>query len=295
MLFDIHNIIFDDLKSEFLERKEISLAVARLDKIHPVVSGNKLFKLHYFLEAFQSGSYKSIQTFGGAYSNHLVATAFACQYLNIPCTGIIRGEEPRMLSSSLQQCLSYGMGLQFVNRSFYAGVAHQQPGDSNILIIPEGGFHPLGAKGASLIMDSITSKNATHVCLPVGTATTLAGIAQKIAADQTLIAIPVLKGFNDVDQRLTLLNGKTRNARLDVWPDYHFGGYAKYTSELIGFMNNIFRQYQLPTDFVYTGKMMFGIFDAISKDRFQPGAKIMCMHTGGLQGNASLPKGSLIF
>src|SRR6478736_7475505 len=178
MLFDIHNIIFGKLNSDLLSRKGIELSIARLDKIHPVVSGNKLFKLYYFLEVFKNGAYKGIQTFGGAYSNHLVATAFACKQFNIPCRGIVRGERPPELSHTLQQCQAYDMELQFVSRPQYEQLSCDQHSSGDWLIIPEGGYHPLGAKGASLITASL--KNTyTHICLAVGTATTLAGILQK--------------------------------------------------------------------------------------------------------------------
>ncbi|RYY44524.1 MAG: 1-aminocyclopropane-1-carboxylate deaminase/D-cysteine desulfhydrase, partial [Chitinophagaceae bacterium] len=155
MLLDIPYIIFDQLRSELLTRKNISLAVARFDKIHPVVSGNKLFKLHYFLESFYSGKFRSIKTFGGAYSNHLVATAFACHSLQIPCQGIVRGERPALLSPTLEQCLEYGMELSFVSRETYAALSGDCANEAEVLVIPEGGYHPLGAAGASLIMDAI--------------------------------------------------------------------------------------------------------------------------------------------
>lgn len=294
MLFDIHNIIFDELKGEWLDEKKISLSVARLDKIHPVVSGNKLFKLHYFLEAYQSGNYESIQTFGGAYSNHLVATAFACAQLNIPCAAIVRGEEPALLSHTLQECIDYGMNIKFVSREIYSASAYQQENSGKILVIPEGGYHPLGAKGASLIMDVVPA-NSTHICLPVGTATTLAGILQRAGNDQNIIAIPVLKGFTDINERLQLLNGENNHANLLIWDQYHFGGYAKKTPELLKFMNRFYEEHQLPTDFIYTAKMMYGVLDGIKNNRFAPGSKIICLHTGGLQGNSSLLPGSLIF
>ncbi len=294
MLFDIRNIIFQELSSAMLDEKGIRLTVARLDKIHPVVSGNKLFKLHYFLEAFAAGSYSGIQTFGGAFSNHLVATAYACQQLKIPCKGIVRGERPARLSHTLQQCSAYGMQLEFVSREQYKALADQQERTDNILTIPEGGYHPLGAKGASLIMDSIEEKNCP-IFLPVGTATTLAGILQKAAASRQVTAIPVLKGFTDTGERLHLLNGQSSYNNLHVWDQYHFGGYAKSSPELIAFMNELYRNYQLPTDFVYTAKMMFAVFDAIRNNVFAPQTKLLCLHTGGLQGNDSLPQGSLIF
>lgn len=294
MLFDIHNIIFEELVEEYFTRKDLKLTVARLDKMHPVVSGNKLFKLHYFLDAFKKGHYKSIETFGGAYSNHLVATAFACRELSIPCKGTVRGEQPAFLSHTLQQCLEYGMELEFISRQQYEAVAGAPGENSKILIIPEGGYHPLGAKGASHIMDAV-APGFSHIAMAVGTSTTLAGILQKTLPGQQVIAIPVLKGLTDIHERLNLLNGRHQYDNLDVWDQYHFGGYAKKTPGLLDFMNRLYARHQLPTDFVYTAKMMFGVMDAINADRFGPGSNILCLHTGGLQGNGSLAPGSLIY
>ena len=295
MLFDIHNIIFDQLKSDLLQQKNIDLTVARLDKVHAVVSGNKLFKLHYFLEQYRAGSYNCIQTYGGAYSNHLVATAFACLQLNIPCKGIVRGERPAILSETLQQCIHYGMQLEFISRERYAAIAVEPVNDSNILSIPEGGYHPLGAKGASLITECLKERSATHICLAVGTATTLAGILQQATAAQTIVAIPVLKGLTDIGQRLEFLNGQSLYHNLKIWDQYHFNGYAKQTQALLRFMNELYANHQLPTDFVYTAKMMFAVLDGIANNVFAPGSHIICLHTGGLQGNNSLPAGTLIF
>lgn len=295
MLFDIHNITFDELNSPLLLQKKIQLTIARLDQLHPVVSGNKLFKLHYFLEEYAAGNYTMIQTFGGAYSNHLVATAFACKELQIPCTGIVRGEKPAMLSPTLLQCMEYGMQLDFISRNQYSTIANAPLKNKNILSIPEGGFHPLGAKGASLIMDAIKEKQPTHTCLAVGTATTLAGILQKAGNGQQVIAVPVLKGMNDIKERIQILNGRAASEPLTIWDQYHFGGYAKKTAALLGFMNELYETYHLPTDFVYTAKMMYAVLDAVQQDNFPPGSRIVCLHTGGLQGNRSLPAGSIIF
>ena len=293
MLFNINYIIFDELISELLYKKKITVSIARLDKIHPIVSGNKLYKLYYFLEAFKNGGYDCIQTFGGAYSNHLVATAYACKELNIPCRGIVRGERPAYLSHTLQHCLNYGMQLEFVNRETYAQNSFQQNIDKKILQIPEGGYHPLGAKGASLIMNDSKINEASHVCLAVGTATTLAGILQKSTAQ--VIAVPILKGFTDFNERLQLLNGQSNYSNLEIWNQYHFGGYAKKTPTLLNFMNDIYKAYKLPTDFVYTAKMMYAVFEGIHNNAFPEGSSIVCLHTGGLQGNDSLPEKTLIF
>lgn len=298
MLFNTSNISIDTITAEFLHHKNISLSVIRLDKIHPVVSGNKLFKLHFFLEEAILCSKTGILTFGGAYSNHLVATAWLCKTNGLKSVGIVRGEKPLVLSHTLLACIAYGMELQFISREAYNEKEKYDFLDKlseqwkNYLFIPEGGYHPKGAAGAALITKFI-DKDTSHICTAIGTATTFAGLIEGAGKDQQIIGIPVLKGMTDIKARVSYLTASTHPFQL--LEDYHFGGYAKKTPELINFMNTIYEQNKLPTDFVYTAKLMYAIFDAIKKSFFEKGSKIMCVHTGGLQGNNSLPKGSLIF
>jgi 1-aminocyclopropane-1-carboxylate deaminase len=302
MLLDISSIEINKLTNKLFDEKQISLSIVRLDKIHPVISGNKLFKLHYFLKEALESDHKTILTFGGAYSNHLVATAYACKIAGLKSIGIVRGENPLQLSYTLQTCSNDGMQLKFISRNEYS----QKGSDEFIkklisefgecVIVPEGGYHPLGAKGAALIMDILQGRSFTHICSAVGTATTIAGLLLAAEEDQRIVSIPVLKGMRDIKERILFLTeDKGKLNQLMVLDEYHFGGYAKYTTELIDFMNNIFEQYRIPTDLVYTAKMLFAIFDSIKKDIFPKGSKIACLHTGGLQGNLSLSEGRLIF
>ncbi len=301
MLFVIENIFFDELENPVLEKKNIKLQLARLDKIHPVISGNKLFKLHYFIDEAMQSNHKTMVSFGGAYSNHLVAIAFAGKESGLKSIGIVRGEEPKNLSHTLQQCLQYGMQLQFITRNEYKNTG--QPDFINNLklkygdftLVPEGGYHPLGAAGASLIMDLLKDKNATHICTATGTATTLAGLLLKAQQSQQVITVPVIKNMNDIEERLFYLINKKKHNNLQIFDDYHFGGYAKKTEELINFMNVFYANYGVPTDFVYTAKMMYAILDKINNNFFPAGSSIVCLHTGGLQGNQSLPPGTLLF
>ena len=301
MFFDTSNIYTQLLENKLFAKKEVDVSIVRLDKIHPVVSGNKLFKLHYFIEECLQTTHKTIATFGGAYSNHLIATAYSCQLMGLKSIGIVRGEKPPTLSHTLEQCIAYGMKLTFISREDYTqkdniNFINSLVNEPNgFTVIPEGGFHPLGAKGASLIMQSI-NKDATHICSATGTATTIAGLILSAATHQQIIGINILKGVSDTDERISLLTGnKTDLKRLMMLNDYHFGGYAKQSPELIAFMNELYQQYQLPTDFVYTAKMLFAVFDSIAKGVFPKGSKISCLHTGGLQGNLSLPYNTLIF
>lgn len=295
MIFHIPDSIeIATINNELCLQKGIVLSMLRLDTIDPVISGNKLFKLRYYLdEAIKTN--KQIVTFGGAYSNHLVACANACKKSGIKCTGIVRGEEPKILSHSLRSCLKDGMSLTFISRREYdqmdaqSIVQNRFPDLNNYLIIPEGGYGAQGVNGAMEIA-GLYSSSYSHVCLAVGTGTTLAGILQ---ADKGSNVIGFNVTHDDIQKRLSSLNVNAKNCR--IISDFTFGGYAKKSVELFNFMNAFYRENNVPTDFVYTGKMMFGIFDLIKNNFFPSGCKILAIHTGGLQGNLSLPEGTLLF
>ena len=287
--------IYEDI----LIKKNITLSLLRLDQIHPIVSGNKIFKLHYFLQKAINLN-KKIITFGGAFSNHLAATAAVCNQYYIQCIGIVRGEKPAALSGTLQYCLQQGMQLEFASRSDY-NEKNQVPflqtlqikfGDH--ILVPEGGFSKEGVKDAANIYRHFINKNYTHICCPVGTATTLAALIDLAEPSQQLIGFSALKKF-DFGERITYLLGNISSKNYCLNSNYHFGGYAKKTDELINFMNKFYENYSIPLDFVYTGKMMYGIFDLLSKNYFPPDSNILCIHTGGLQGNSSLLPGVLKF
>lgn len=302
MLFDTSRAVIEDLDDDLFEEKGVHVSVLRLDRIHPVVSGNKLFKLHFFLEEAVKTAKTGILTFGGAYSNHLAATAYACKLLKLKCIGIVRGERPATLSHTLLQCQSDGMELNFIPRDQYNRKVHellsQSPGATygDFLVIPEGGFHPSGALGASLIMNLTGQRDFTHIVTAVGTATTLAGLLQASKPDQVVVGVPVLKGLTDLPDSIKQLNGLAQlPENLLILDNYHFGGYAKKNDTLIDFMNACWLKYQLPLDFVYTAKMLYAVIDGIEKELIEKESKILCLHTGGLQGNKSLPLNRLKF
>jgi 1-aminocyclopropane-1-carboxylate deaminase len=301
MHLPISNITLDNLTSDLLSQKEITLSILRLDKIHADVSGNKLFKLHYYVQECLQSEHKTMLTFGGAYSNHLVATAFLCNEKGIKSIGIVRGDEPKNLSHTLQRCRAFGMQLHFISRDQYKITNNDEAylalinthGDCTI--VPEGGYGNLGAKGASLIMDILKVENPSYICTCVGTATTLAGLVMNKIANEKIIAIPAIKNMTDIFTRIKELTHLNVEDNLIILGDYHFGGYAKYNSELINFMNQFYSEYNIPTDIVYTAKMMYAVMDKIANNYFEKGSNIVCIHTGGLQGNASLPSGTVIF
>jgi len=300
LLTKTDNIRIDLLQQELLDESKISVSMLRLDLIDPVISGNKIFKLSYFLDEAKNSPHKLIITFGGAYSNHLAATAFACKKAGIKSIGFVRGEKPKELSHTLLYCLENGMQLEFISRElykkvneeeFHAGLA-KKFGDHTF--IPEGGFSQKGADGAKLICNYFSAEYYSHICCAIGTATTIAGLIKGNDSKAKIIGFSVLKNLNDVEERLAYL-GIDSSKVYSIIYDYHFGGYAKRNNNLISFMNSFFEDNKIPLDFVYTGKMMFGVYDLIEKKYFPEGSNILCIHTGGLQGNKSLPEGMLNF
>ena len=288
---DLKKITTDEIRDPLLQNKNVQLYALRLDKIHPVISGNKWFKLKYHLDYFNAGNYSGIISFGGAWSNHIVATACICYLKKIKCTGIIRGERPEEYSNTLLEAANYEMDLKFISRKTYAQknsneflewIKKEIPGH---YIIPEGGAGKEGEKGAGEILQYADEKSYTHIACAVGTGTMFNGIRESASADQKILGVVALKGWE--------VENEKNNTKMFL--DYHFGGYAKYNPTLINFMNEFFRLTNIPTDIVYTGKLVFALFDLIKKDHFPQGSKILMIHSGGLQGNASLQKGSLIF
>jgi 1-aminocyclopropane-1-carboxylate deaminase len=290
----------DSLNNTGFGKRKVTVSMLRLDTIHPVVSGNKIFKLHYFLDEALNSLHKQVITFGGAYSNHLAATAFAAHLRGLKSIGIVRGETPPQFSHTLLFCLQNGMQLEFISRSSYQKINTEEFQNTltkkygDHILIPEGGFSPKGAKGAKLIAHYFNSKNFTHICCAIGTATTFGGLINGCECEAGLIGFCVLKNLNDIEARLKELKVDPAK-KYSFNGDYHFGGYAKKTAGLITFMNTFYEENKIPLDHVYTGKMMFGVYDLVSKDYFPPGSNILCIHTGGLQGNESLPRGTLDF
>lgn len=291
------NVFVQNIINKSLADYKVEVYVLRLDKIHPIISGNKWFKLKFYLrEAIQNNA-TALATFGGAYSNHIVATAHACYLNNLKSIGVIRGERSESLSKTLEEAESYGMKLYFVSRNEFSNKKNIQEKfkSENWYWVNEGGYGKQGALGAAEIFEFI-DETYTHIVCACGTGTTMAGLIKAANTNQQVIGINVLKGYdtllNDVKE---LLSSAEQLKNFQVFNDFHFGGYAKHPKELIEFMNEIWRQYQLPTDIVYTSKLMYAFFDLLSKNYFSPESKIMIIHSGGLQGNQSLAANTLSF
>ncbi|NOT52851.1 MAG: pyridoxal-phosphate dependent enzyme [Chitinophagaceae bacterium] len=302
---DIHlnKIAVDPVNLPIFSDNNISADVLRLDKIHPLISGNKWFKLRYYLdEAIQEGK-KRILTSGGAWSNHILAAAAAGQLYGFKTTGKIRGEEPAELSPILQQAKAMGMELVFMSRENYGRERRfiekkrvDLDSSKDLCAIPEGGCGIKGAEGAATILEHCTKENYTHICCAVGTGTMTAGLARGASLTTTIIAVSVLKNNPEIEKIIhALLPGSSYEKRIRLLHDYHFGGYAKHKPELLDFMNEFYRQTSIPSDFVYTGKLFYAITDLAAKKYFPTGSRLLLIHSGGLQGNSSLDKGTLIF
>lgn len=282
-----------DTISSFAE-KEIEVDILRLDKISSFVSGNKWFKLRYYLDEVKAKGKKGIVTFGGAWSNHILATAAICELNGLKSIGIIRGEEPRHLSFTLVKAKEMGMQLYFISRTAYQN--KEIPSISQLheyYIIDEGGYGEEGAKGASTILDYCT-KSYSHYCCAVGSGTMMAGIINALSPGQQVIGISTMKNNTALPAMIQTLV-KNVGINWQLFEDYHFGGYAKYQLPLLKFMNDFYRETNIPSDFVYTGKLFFAISDLIGKNYFPPHSRLLLIHSGGLQGNISLPDGTLIF
>lgn len=282
--------------TEWLLEKKVALDVLRLDKIHPVVSGNKWFKLKYYLDEALALDKKTVATFGGAWSNHIVAAAFACKEASLKSIGIIRGEQPAVLSDTLKKAAEYGMELHFVTREEYRNKESikQKFANKNWYWINEGGYGELGAKGASEILSTVDLRHYSHIIAAVGTGTMLAGLLLAAGSKQKVIGISSMKGNLSLEKEISRLVEKQKpEVKFEVIHDYHFGGYGKHPLPLIDFINEIYAKHNLPLDIVYTGKTMFAIKDLTEKGFFEPGSRLLMIHSGGLQGNAGLTEKSL--
>jgi 1-aminocyclopropane-1-carboxylate deaminase len=289
------NIKIQSVNAKWIPENTV-LDVLRLDEIHPVVSGNKWFKLKYYLEDAKQKGYNSIETFGGPYSNHIIATAFACREYGFKSIGIIRGQRPAKLYPTLINAEEYGMQLQFISRADYKNREKISQVDG-LYRIEEGGYGSLGAKGAGEILAFVPGMESyTHIVCALGTGTMFAGLINASTVNQTVTGISVLNDNFSITNEVEKLVDKTHShGDYTIIHGYHFGGYAKHPPQLINFMTMAWNKYNVPTDIVYTAKTLYALQQMALNGHFAAGSKILMVHSGGLQGNVSLPAGVLPF
>jgi 1-aminocyclopropane-1-carboxylate deaminase len=272
-----------------LDQYQIGLWIKRDDLIHPIISGNKWRKLKFILDDALSQNVHTLISMGGAYSNHLHALAFVGQQLGLKTIGLIRGERPKDFSPTLCDMQNWGMELKFVSRSEYRLLRQHKgwqdlPGlETHQYWLPEGGSQRLALKGVAELVHEIDIPYDT-ICIPCGTGTTLAGIREVIPESVSVLGFAALKnaGFltADVEQ---LLARPYSDWHINL--DYHLGGFAQVSVELFSFMQAFELKNSIPLEPLYTGKMLYGLYDLIAKNYFKPGQRIIAVHTGGLQGN----------
>jgi len=276
----------------------VETSILRLDLVHPIISGNKWFKIKFYLEEAIKYNKYGIMSFGGAYSNHIVALAFACNKRGLKSIGFIRGEKPAQLSPTLIAAASYGMELHFISREKYNNKNNlfKEFDIQNWLLVNEGGYGTLGAEGAATITELFEQNSYSNIICSVGTGTMIAGIIKRANEHQQILGISALKNnFSILNEMESLLTETDKKKNYFINHEYHFGGYAKHTKLLINFMNNLWKIEQLKTDMVYTGKLLFATTELINNKYFKPKSNILIIHSGGLQGNSSLSNGQLLF
>ncbi|OYU53870.1 MAG: 1-aminocyclopropane-1-carboxylate deaminase [Chitinophagaceae bacterium BSSC1] len=278
-------------------KNHICTDVLRLDEIHPVISGNKWYKMRYYLEdALRLGA-REIASFGGAYSNHLVALAMACNNAGLGSIGFVRGEAGPNSSATLEAAREYGMQLIYLSREQYKDkdAIQNQYQAIGRYFVAEGGYGALGVLGAASILDECDATVYSHLVCAVGSGTMAAGLLSRLAPHQQLI------GISSQKNNPTLLNavlndaGIEKRGQFELQEDFHFGGFAKHPPELLSYMRDLWERESLATDIVYTSKLCYAVEAMINSNRFEAGSRILVIHSGGLQGNLSLNKGLLPF
>ena len=283
-------VIIQPLQDQLFDQKNVSVSVLREDLIHPLTGGNKWRKLKYNLQAAREQNHHTIITFGGAYSNYLVATAVAGKEYEFKTIGLVRGEPSLPLNKSLQIATDHGMQLHYLSRSEYRyyrdiNTHHElQSNYGHAYILPEGGSNNLAVTGCCEML-SDTTADADIICVATATGATLAGITSSLKPHQQAIGFSVLKNSDQVnkDVKQWLIELQIYQPNYILNDEYHFGGYAKTNDELIRFTGEFTVQHNILIEPIYTGKLFYGIYDLISKNYFKEGSRILAIHTGGLQ------------
>lgn len=275
-----------------------SVDVLRLDVLHPVVSGNKFYKLRFYIEEALAHGVSVVASFGGPYSNHIVALAFSAKEAGLKSVGYIRINEEEPLTVSLAEARSYGMELVFLGRTNFQSkketILQTSAAHPGAYFIDEGGYGIIGAKGAATILTASETNNYDHIVCAVGTGTMLAGCINSAATHQKMLGIPVLKNEGTIESEIKALL-LDKNRPFTLLHQFHQGGYAKTNPGMLDFMNTLWDTEKIPTDIVYTSKLLYGVAQLIKDNYFEKDASILVIHSGGLQGNRSLPLGTLQF
>ncbi len=295
-----NNIPLTPIQEDFLTQKNINLYVLREDLNHPEISGNKWRKLKYNLQEAKKKGFNQLLTFGGAFSNHIAATAALGRDFGFRTIGIIRGEEALPLNATLQSAQNNGMIFKYVSRKQYqennkyekSFVESLEKEFGKFYLVPEGGSNVFAVKGCAEIINNI-SIDYDVICSACGTGGTIAGIIASVDQDKQVLGFPALKGGKflkeDIQQLLLAykneLNCKVENTNWNLITDYHFGGFAKVKPELVDFIRSFKENHNILLDFIYTGKMLFGLFDMIKSSNQLDSKTIIVVHTGGIQGN----------
>ncbi|MCF6130853.1 1-aminocyclopropane-1-carboxylate deaminase/D-cysteine desulfhydrase [Flavobacterium wongokense] len=277
-----------------INHPNITLYIKREDLLHPAISGNKYRKLKYNLAQAKKENKEIVLTFGGAFSNHILAVAAAGKKFGFKTIGIIRGDELKDKiadNPTLQKAQDYGMVFEFWSREMYRDKSNpeflkelkQKFGD--FYLIPEGGTNDLAVKGCEEILTTDDQK-FDYICCAVGTGGTISGVINCSKSGQQVLGFPVLKGDFLREDICRFAN----KSNWELITAYHFDGYGKVSEGLIQFINGFYQQHQIPLDPIYTGKMAFGVMDLINKNYFPENSKILMIHTGGLQGIAGMNK-----
>jgi 1-aminocyclopropane-1-carboxylate deaminase len=268
--------------------RAVELWLKRDDRLHPIISGNKWRKLSHILDDALSAGARMLVSMGGTYSNHLHALAYTGKRLGLQTIGYIRGERQETLTPTLADCRHWGMELRFVSRSDYRQLRqYRGPYDlpgirQGQYWLPEGGAQGLALKGVAELVEEIEMPFDV-LCLPCGSGATLAGCVAALGGSKTVLGFAALK-------HAEFLTADVENLLPETYPcwrivhDYHFGGFAKTAPELLEFIRRFELTQQIPLEPVYTGKMMYGLYDMIARGCFAPGQRIVAVHTGGLQG-----------
>ena len=297
-IIDESRAIIQPLNRTWYGDRVAALDMLRLDLLHPVVSGNKWYKLRLNVQHAIDAGYKTIITPGGGYSNHLIATAFAAKMFGLKAIGVVRGRYD-VLTPTLEACKANGMDLVFVTQEDYAN-RHQPEwaqklvdNFDEIFIIPEGGANEWGRAGAGLINRFIGS-SYTHIAVSVGTGTTMIGLRNKLDNYQQILGFAPMKQGTYLNTYIKEHLKIDKDTNWQLFDEWHFGGFGKWNNELLQFMNDFYRANNIPLDIVYTSKMMFGIGQMLQNNVFAEGDRILCIHSGGLQGNVSV-KSELVY